>query len=133
LVEEIIYSLKRKDNPVKSLLLSGALAGGLALGLSACTDPYDPGQRALGGAAIGAASGAAIGAAAAGGGGAATGALVGGAVGAVAEVATTPPPPDYGYPPGRYVALSACGPGLHWVRSHHDRFGRLVLGHCAPR
>ncbi len=112
---------------MKSLLLSGALAGGLALGLSACTNPYDPGQRALGGAAIGAASGAAIGVAAAGGGGAATGALVGGAVGAVAGVATTPPPP------GRYVADTACGPGRHWVRSHHDRYGRLVLGHCAPR
>jgi hypothetical protein len=105
---------------VKSLLLSAALAGGLALGLSACTNPYDPGQRALGGAA-------------AAGGSEATGALVGGAVGAVTGVATTPPPP-YGYaPPGRYVAYTACGPGRHWVRSHHDRFGRLVLGHCAPR
>ena len=113
---------------MKSLLLSGVLAGGLALGLSACANPYDPGQPALGGAAIGAASGAA-----AAGDGAATGALVGGAVGAVAEVATTPPPPADGYPPPRYVALSACGPGLHWVRSHHDRSGRLVLGHCAPR
>ena len=118
---------------MKSLLLSGVLAGGLALGLSACANPYDPEQRALGGAATGATSGAAIGAAAAGGGRGATGALVGGAVGAVAEVATTPPPPADGYPPPRYVALSACGPGLHWVRSHHDRSGHLVIGHCARR
>ena len=110
---------------MKSLLLSGALAGGLAFSLSACADPYDPGQRARGSAATGAASGVALGTAA-------TGARVGGAVG-VAEVATTPPPPDDGYPPGRYVALSACGPGLHWVRSHHDRSGHLVIGHCAPR
>ena len=42
----------------------------LALGLSACTNPYDPVQRGLGGGALGAASGAAIGAAAAGGPGA---------------------------------------------------------------
>jgi hypothetical protein len=103
---------------VKYSILSGVLSAGLAVGLSACTNSYDPGQRALGGAA-------------AGGGGAATGALVDGAV---AEVATTPPPPAYGYPPPRhYVAETACGPGWHWIRSHHDRSGRLVLGHCAPR
>ena len=111
---------------MKSLLLSGVLAGGLALGLAACTNPYDPGQRALGGAAIGAA--------AAGGTCAATDALVDGAVGTVAGVATTPAAPVYGYPPPRrYVAETACGPGRHWIRSHHDRFGRLVIGHCAPR
>src|SRR5260221_6846705 len=39
----------------------------LALGLSACTNPYDPVQRGLGGGILGAASGAAIGAAAGGG------------------------------------------------------------------
>ncbi len=61
----------------------------LALGLAAC-NPYDPGQRALGGAAIGAGSGAAIGAIAGGGQGAAIGALAGGAVGAVVGAATTP-------------------------------------------
>ena len=87
---------------MKYSILSGALAAGLTVGLSACTNSYDPGQRALGGA--------------------------------VAEVATTPPPPAYGYPPPRrYVAETACGPGWHWIRSHHDRSGRLVLGHCAPR
>jgi hypothetical protein len=54
-----------------------------ALWLSACTNPYDPVQRTIGGGLIGAGSGAAIGAAAAGGHGAALGAAVGGAVGAV--------------------------------------------------
>ena len=43
-----------------------AIAGVLALSLAGCTNPYDPGQRALGGAAIGAGAGAAIGAAAGG-------------------------------------------------------------------
>ena len=111
---------------MKTLLLSGVLAGGLALGLAACANPYDPGQRALGGATIGAA--------ATGGSCAATDAPVDGTVGAVAGVATPPPAPAYGYPPPRrYVAETACGPGRHWIRSHHDRFGRLVIGHCAPR
>ena len=39
---------------------------GLVLTLSACTNPYDPVQRTIGGGLIGAGSGAAIGAAAAG-------------------------------------------------------------------
>jgi hypothetical protein len=67
---------------------------GLVLGLSACTNPYDPVQRTIGGGLIGAGSGAAIGAAAAGGHGAALGAAVGGAVGAVGGLLTTP---RYGY------------------------------------
>jgi hypothetical protein len=67
----------------------------LVLGLSACTNPYDPIQRTIGGGLIGAGSGAAIGAAAAGGHGAALGAAVGGAVGAVGGLITTPPPPRY--------------------------------------
>ena len=65
------------------------------LGLSACTNPYDPIQGTIGGGFIGAGSGAAIGAAAADGRGAALGAAVGGAVGAVAGLITTPPPPAY--------------------------------------
>ena len=88
----------------------------LALGLSACTNPYDPVQRGLGGGVLGAASGAAIGAAAGGGPGAALGAAIGGAAGIFGGVATTPPPPGsyfgypaygyppYGYPPYRYPA-----------------------------
>jgi hypothetical protein len=64
--------------------------------LTACTDPYDPGQRAVGGGLIGAGAGAAIGGIAGGGRGAAIGALAGGATGAVAGAATTPRP-AYGY------------------------------------
>ena len=71
------------------------VAVGLVFSLSACTNPYDPIQRTIGGGLIGAGSGAAIGAAAAGGHGAALGAAVGGAVGAVGGLITTPPPPRY--------------------------------------
>jgi hypothetical protein len=76
---------------------------GLALAVSACTDPYDPGQRAAGGALIGAGGGAAIGGALGGGSGALTGALVGAGVGAATGVVTTPqrpaPQPYYAPPP----------------------------------
>lgn len=78
----------------------------LLLGLSACSNPYDPAQRALAGGAIGAGAGAAIGGAAAGWHGAAIGALAGGAVGAITGAVTaphaapaayrsSPPPPAY--------------------------------------
>ena len=70
---------------------------GLALGLGACTDPYDPGQRAIGGGLLGAGAGAAIGGLAGGGRGAAIGALGGGALGAGAGAVTTPQRPAYGY------------------------------------
>jgi hypothetical protein len=63
---------------------------GVALSVSACTNPYDPGQRALGGGLIGAGAGAAIGGAVGGWQGAGIGALVGGAAGAVTGVVTTP-------------------------------------------
>jgi hypothetical protein len=71
------------------------IAVALVLGLSACSNPYDPVQRTIGGGLIGAGSGAAIGAIAGGGHGAAVGAAVGGAVGAVGGLVTTPPPPRY--------------------------------------
>ena len=77
----------------KRFIAPGAFAVGVVLGLSGCTNPYDPGQRAVGGGLLGAGAGAAIGAAAGGGAGAATGAAIGGAVGAVTGAATTPPPP----------------------------------------
>jgi hypothetical protein len=76
---------------------------GAALGLATltgCTDPYSPGQRALGGGAIGAGTGAAVGGLAGGGRGAATGALVGGGVGAAGGALTTPERPTYGYGSG---------------------------------
>jgi hypothetical protein len=66
-----------------------------ALGTAGCTNPYSPGQRAAGGALIGAGGGAAIGALAGGGEGAAIGALAGAATGAAVGALTTPqrPPP----------------------------------------
>ncbi len=64
-------------------------AAALTLGLAAC-DPYNPGQRAVGGGLLGAGAGAAIGGLAGGGHGAAIGALGGGALGAVGGAATTP-------------------------------------------
>jgi hypothetical protein len=71
----------------------------VTLGLAGCTDPYSPGQRAVGGGVIGAGTGAAVGGLAGGGRGAATGALVGGGVGAAGGALTTPerPYPQYGY------------------------------------
>ena len=92
---------------VRSFALSLAVVAGL--GVAGCTDPYDPGQRAVGGGLLGAGAGAAIGGIAGGGRGAAIGALVGGAGGAVAGAATTPqaPPPYYGGyapAPGYYAA-----------------------------
>lgn len=68
--------------------------------LSACTDPYSPGQRAIGGGLLGAGAGAAIGGLAGGGPGAATGALIGGGVGALGGAVTTPQRPYY--EPPRY-------------------------------
>ena len=76
----------------KSGIAPGVLAAALLMRLSACTNPYDPVQRTIGGGLIGAGSGAAIGAAAAGGHSAALGAAVGGAVGAIGGLITTPPP-----------------------------------------
>ena len=68
----------------------------LALGLCACTDPYDPGQRAVGGGVIGGLGGAGIGALAGGGKGALIGGLAGSALGAGTGAATTPrPAPGY--------------------------------------
>lgn len=81
-------------------IATGAVAAGMMLALASCTNPYDPGQRAVGGGLIGAGAGAAIGGIAGGGRGAAIGALTGGAVGAVTGAATTPPPPPP--PPYRY-------------------------------
>ncbi len=70
---------------------------GLALGLGACTNSYDPGQRAVGGGLLGAGAGAGIGALAGGGTGAAVGGLTGAALGAGTGYVTTPRRPTYGY------------------------------------
>ena len=81
----------------KRQILLRAVVVGLGLNLSACTNPYDPVQRTIGGGLIGAGSGAAIGAAAGGGHGAALGTAVGGAVGVVGGLITTPAPARYRY------------------------------------
>jgi hypothetical protein len=99
-------SIRRQEE--RNTMRKAALFVGMAalMGLTACTDPYDPGQRAVGGALLGAGAGAAIGGIAGGGRGAGIGALAGGAIGAVGGAATTPqrpPPPPPGYyppPPG---------------------------------
>jgi len=74
--------------------------------VSACTNPYDPGQRTVGGGLLGAGTGAAVGALAGGGRGAAIGAVAGGVLGAAGGAATTPhvrsPGYDEGPPPGYY-------------------------------
>jgi hypothetical protein len=85
--------LVKVNDMTKVLIGPRGIALALALGLAACTNPYDPGQRAVGGGLIGAGAGAAIGAAAGGGTGAAIGAASGGALGAITGAATTPPPP----------------------------------------
>jgi hypothetical protein len=94
---------------------------GLVLAVSGCTNPYDPGQRAIGGGLIGAGTGAAIGGLAGGGRGAATGALIGGAVGAVGGVVTTPTPPPVAPPPayGAYPQAPAPAwyPEMVWLPS----------------
>ena len=68
------------------------------VGLGACSNPYDPGQRAVGGGLLGAGAGAALGGLAGGGRGAALGARVGGGAGARGGAATTPQGvPQQGY------------------------------------
>lgn len=90
----------------------GAVATILAVGLAACSNPYDPGQRAVGSGLLGAGAGAAIGAAAGGGHGAATGAIIGGALGALTGAATTPAPPLP--PPGYYPSAPGYSPRSCW-------------------
>ena len=94
-----------------------ALAAGL--GLSACTNPYDPGQRAVGGGLLGAGTGAAIGSLAGGGRGAAIGALVGGGAGALGGAATTPNRPQTYYqeqPQYQQPAYAPPPPGYYQPR-----------------
>jgi uncharacterized protein YcfJ len=93
-VSKMISWLK-VDDMTKESIGPREITLALALALSACTNPYDPGQRAVGGGLIGAGAGAAIGAAAGGGRGAAIGAASGGALGAITGAATTPPPRRY--------------------------------------
>jgi hypothetical protein len=93
-------TVKKEPRVQTRSIATGIFSAGMILALTSCTNPYDPGQRAVGGGLIGAGTGAAIGGIAGDGRGAAIGALAGGAVGAVAGAATTPPPPP---PPGYYA------------------------------
>ena len=85
---------------MRKILIIVAVALG-TLGVAGCSNPYDPGQRALGGGLIGGAGGAAIGGLAGGGTGALIGGGIGAAGGALAGAATTPEP-RYGYGYSRY-------------------------------
>ena len=66
------------------------------VGLVGCSDPYSPGQRAVGGGLIGGGTGAAVGGLAGGGKGALIGGGLGAAGGAAVGAATTPRSPGYG-------------------------------------
>jgi hypothetical protein len=74
-------------------ILAAVIAAVLLFPPPISADPYNPGERALGGGLLGAGTGAVIGAIAGGGRGAGIGAAVGGGLGAVAGAATTPTPP----------------------------------------
>lgn len=65
----------------------------VVLALAGCANPYDPGQRAAGGALIGAGAGAGISAIT--GGNPLLGAVIGGGVGALGGYATTPERPHH--------------------------------------
>ena len=84
-----------------------------SLGLGACTNPYDPGQRAVGGGLLGAGTGAAIGGLAGGGRGAAIGALVGGGAGALGGAVTTPSRPAYQQPAYQQPAYQSAPPAYY--------------------
>jgi hypothetical protein len=77
--------------------VASVIGAGLLLATAASADPYNPGERALGGGLIGAGTGAVIGAIAGGGRGAGIGAAVGGGLGAVAGAASTPSAPHHRY------------------------------------
>lgn len=79
---------------MRQFLIAWAMAIGMSASVAACSDPYDPTQRAVGGGLLGAGAGAAIGGLAGGGTGAVVGGLAGGALGAVGGAATTPQPPS---------------------------------------
>lgn len=82
---------------MKSKKTMSLAALGLVLSLGACTDPYNPGQRAVGGGLLGGAAGAGIGALAGGGQGALIGGLAGTAFGAGTGYITTPQHRGYNY------------------------------------
>jgi hypothetical protein len=81
----------------KRATFASVIGAGLLAATAALADPYNPGERALGGGLLGAGTGAVIGGIAGGGRGAGIGAAVGGGLGAVAGAATTPARPSSAY------------------------------------
>ena len=73
--------------------VAGVIGAGLIYAMAASADPYNPGERALGGGLLGTGTGAVTGAIVAGGHGAGIGAAVGGGLGAAAGAATMPTTP----------------------------------------
>jgi len=119
---------------MKAFIVPGALAVGIFMGLSSCTNPYAPGEHATSGGLPGA--GASSGSAAIGG----SGAPIRETFGPTGGVATSQSPlaslPRYEYTPPsprHYVPRRLCGPTRHWVHRHYDRLGRWIAGHCAPK
>jgi hypothetical protein len=96
---EPVHGPRKEDQHPMPRTAAALLIGALALPIGACTNTYDPGQRALGGGLLGAAGGAAIGGAVGGGRGAAIGAGLGAAGGAITGAATTPSAPPAYYAP----------------------------------
>src|SRR5580704_2270117 len=81
----------------KQVTFASVIGTGMLMATAAIADPYNPGERALGGGLLGAGTGAVIGAIAGGGRGAGIGAAVGGGLGAIAGAATTPARPRSAY------------------------------------
>src|SRR5262249_39284268 len=102
--------MKRKKRQATA---AGVIGAGLIYAMAASADPYNPGERSLGGDLLGTGTGAVTGAIAGGGHGAGIGAAVGGGLGAVAGAATTPTPPPRPSP----VAITAASDYTH------DQFG----------
>jgi hypothetical protein len=88
------FKLAKETLKMRKKIVTFGLAAGLLLGLGACSNPYSPGQRAVGGGLLGAGAGAGV--AGLTGGDVGTGALIGGAIGAVGGAVTTPDRPRYG-------------------------------------
>ena len=89
----VATELKMKNQ----VTFASVIGTGMLMAAAAIADPYNPGERALGGGLLGAGTGAVIGAIAGGGRGAGIGAAVGGGLGAVAGAATTPARPRSAY------------------------------------
>ena len=102
-----------KQDRVLSVAKRTGVVAMVLMTLTACSNPYSPGDRALGGGLLGAGGGAAIGALDGGGRGAAIGALAGGALGATVGAVTTPNQTNAQYQGGDYRQGYAQQPGYY--------------------